>query len=116
MNYFAALKVLNKLIKMGDTTKIKATIDGQNLDKTDVDFHLFHFDLEAWRNNPQEYYCCEFSNFQLHDPPEVTVNGNARFEETGDVDLHVNNITFEITFTDTPGGQEHSLKFVYPFV
>ena len=116
MDYIAALKVLRKLIKMGDTERIVATIDGAKLDKTDVDFHAFVYVLEAWRDTPQEYYRCEFSYFHPKHAPEVKLNGKEKFQEMGDVDLRALNITFEITFTDAPGGDTHVLKFEYPFV
>ncbi len=116
MDYIAALKVLRKLIKLGDTGKIKATIDDHEIDKTDVDFHAFVYVLEAWRNTPQEYYRCEFSYFHPKHAPEVKVNGKEKYQEAGDVDLKALEITFEITFTDAPDGKKHSLKFKYPFV
>ncbi len=117
MEIFKALKILRKLIKLGDTTKIKATIDDKPLDKTDVDFHLLMGVLEAWRANPQEYYRCEFS-YMHPKMPELKINGNERFKETADVDLHLKEITLEIRFCDSPTDEptQHLLKFVYPYI
>jgi hypothetical protein len=113
-----ALKILRKLIKLGDTKKIKATLDGQPLDKTDVDFHLVTYVLEAWRTEPQEYFRCEFPYFHP-DRPDLKVNGQEKFQEKADVDLTAKErgVTLELDYSDdAAGSQPHKLVFKFPFV
>lgn len=116
MDIFAALKILNKVIKLGDTTKIKATLDESPLDKTDVDFHLFRVDLEAWRAAPKEYFRCEFP-FQSPKNPILKVNGEHTYQESVDIDTTASKIAIEIRYADKSDGTgQHVLKFEYPFL
>lgn len=111
-----ALKVLRKLSKLGDTDKIKVTLDDQPLDKADVDFHFMAYVLEAWRTTPQEYYRCEFSYFHP-DNPDLKVNGQEKFQEKADVDLKAKEVSLEIAFSDDAEGKtKHKLLFKFPFV
>jgi len=109
-----AAKILKKVLKLG-SAKVKVTLDGKPMKRGDVDFHSFRFDLEAWRDNPKEYFCSEHSYFHLK-RPQLTVNGEDRYRETADADLHGNRVTIEVKFCDSPDGKSaHELKFDFPW-
>ncbi len=116
LEIIAALQVLKKVLKI-DKKKIVVTLDGEKLDRGDLDVHPFRFDLEAWRDSPKEYYCTEVPYFHPKSP-QLTVNGEERFYESIDADLHGDRIALEVRFAEKadPAGTIRTLAFTYPYL